>query len=345
VDFPQEVGGGIYCELSYPIIESNIISYNRGFAGAAMYLNCGSSPDIINNNLSNNTASNSCGAICCNWSSSPLIMNNLIQHNYGHLAGGGIGCYHESSPEIRGNTILYNQSDLNIGYGGGIDIYINSSPYIVKNIIAYNKGAYGGGINCQDTCNPVIDSNIIMNNIGDGIYSHIYSNPIINYNNIFGNSINSDYGVHNTDANFTIDAKNNWWGDASGPYHPVTNPTGQGDIVSNYVDYTPYLLDSVAVVGITYLQQLIPENFVLYQNYPNPFNPTTYIRFDVQHSSHIKLIIYDILGKEIQTLINEKLRAGSYEVDWDGSGYSSGIYFYILQAGDYIKTKKMLLLK
>ncbi|MFC2092745.1 right-handed parallel beta-helix repeat-containing protein [Bacteroidota bacterium] len=338
-------GGGIYCGLeSSGIIENNIIAYNRGYDGAALYIQCGSSTDIINNNISNNTATNSCGGICIFNNSFPLVLNNLIQYNYAP-DGGGIGCYRESYPEIRGNTIIYNETSLSGGYGGGIGVFReSSSPHIVKNLIAYNKAAHGGGISCYEANYPIIDSNIIMNNIGDGIYSALSSNPIIKYNNIFGNSINSHFGIQNTDISLTINAKNNWWGDASGPYHPVTNPNGLGDAVSNSVDYTQYLLDSV-VVGVKYFTQVIPDNFLLYQNYPNPFNPTTHIRFDVHKSSQIKLIIYNILGKEIKTLVNEKLSAGSYEVDWSASGNPSGVYFYKLVTEGFTNVKKMLLIK
>jgi len=89
----------------------------------------------------------------------------------------------------------------------------------------------------------------------------------------------------------------------------------------------------------------IPERFSLYQNYPNPFNPTTNIKFDIQKTSSTKLIVYDALGREVATLVNEELKAGSYQVDWSDSNYPSGVYFYRLQAGDFIETKKMLLLK
>ena len=89
----------------------------------------------------------------------------------------------------------------------------------------------------------------------------------------------------------------------------------------------------------------IPEGFSIHQNYPNPFNPTTNIKFDIQKTSLTKLIIYDALGREIATLVNEVLKAGSYEVSWDGSNYTSGVYFYRIQTGDFIETKKMLLMK
>jgi len=84
---------------------------------------------------------------------------------------------------------------------------------------------------------------------------------------------------------------------------------------------------------------------MLYRNYPNPFNPSTNIKFDIPKSSDVKLIIYDIAGREITKLVNEMLNAGSYEVSWDASNYTSGVYFYKLISENYIDTKKMVLIK
>lgn len=89
----------------------------------------------------------------------------------------------------------------------------------------------------------------------------------------------------------------------------------------------------------------IPIKFSLYQNYPNPFNPETKIQFDIPKTNNILLKIYDITGKEIVTLVNEKLNAGSYSVDWDGSNYTSGVYLYRLAADDFKYTKRMVLVK
>ena len=106
--------------------------------------------------------------------------------------------------------------------------------------------------------------------------------------------------------------------------------------------------------GVTYtkeIAQIIPQNFTLYQNYPNPFNPTTKIKFDVAPLSRgagcvlTSLKIYDITGCEIQTLVNEKLTPGTYEVTFDGSNFASGVYFYQIKSNDFIQTKKMLLIK
>ncbi|MDQ3020308.1 MAG: T9SS type A sorting domain-containing protein [Bacteroidota bacterium] len=103
-------------------------------------------------------------------------------------------------------------------------------------------------------------------------------------------------------------------------------------------------------VGINLISSEVPSSFQLQQNYPNPFNPVTKIKFDVpsnvkRQTSDVRLVIYDALGKEVVTLINEKLTSGSYEIDFDGSNFSSGIYFYKLQTDKFIETKRMILLK
>ena len=89
----------------------------------------------------------------------------------------------------------------------------------------------------------------------------------------------------------------------------------------------------------------IPTEFILHQNYPNPFNPSTKISWQSPVSSHQTLKIYDVLGNEVATLVNEHRNAGSYEVDFNASALSSGVYFYRIQAGDFVETKKMMLVK
>ena len=89
----------------------------------------------------------------------------------------------------------------------------------------------------------------------------------------------------------------------------------------------------------------IPKEFCLYQNYPNPFNPSTKISWQSPVSGHQTLKVFDILGNEIATLVDEYKSAGNYEIRFDASGLSSGLYFYRLQAGSFIQTEKMILLK
>lgn len=89
----------------------------------------------------------------------------------------------------------------------------------------------------------------------------------------------------------------------------------------------------------------IPDNFNLFQNYPNPFNPSTTIRYSIPHSSNIAIKIFDALGVEVETFEQGEKSAGDYELTWQAQGVASGIYFYQLKAGDFISTRKMILLK
>ena len=86
-------------------------------------------------------------------------------------------------------------------------------------------------------------------------------------------------------------------------------------------------------------------DYMLYQNYPNPFNPITNIEYAVPKWSKTTLKIYDVLGSEITTLINEEKPAGVYQINWDASSLSSGVYFYQLKAGEFVQTRKMILMK
>ncbi|MBK7255618.1 MAG: T9SS type A sorting domain-containing protein [Ignavibacteria bacterium] len=99
------------------------------------------------------------------------------------------------------------------------------------------------------------------------------------------------------------------------------------------------------VIGINNIAGSVPEKFSLSQNYPNPFNPVTNLEFGISKLGFVSLKVFDVLGKEVVTLVNEKLSPGIYEAEFDGSSLSSGIYFYKLEAGDFIETKRMILIK
>jgi len=102
--------------------------------------------------------------------------------------------------------------------------------------------------------------------------------------------------------------------------------------------------DNFTLVGIKNEAQ-IPSEFVLYQNYPNPFNPSTTIRFTVPKREYVNLTVFNLLGQKVETLVSEKKNQGSYEVKFNALGLPSGVYFYRLQAGSSVRTKKMILLK
>ncbi|MGA2667653.1 MAG: T9SS type A sorting domain-containing protein [Ignavibacteria bacterium] len=105
--------------------------------------------------------------------------------------------------------------------------------------------------------------------------------------------------------------------------------------------------------GITFIKPIsteLPDKIQLFQNYPNPFNPVTKIKFDITsdmkyQTANVKIIIYDVLGKEVSILVNEQLKPGTYETSIDGSKLSSGVYFYKLITKEFSETRRMLLVK
>ena len=116
-----------------------------------------------------------------------------------------------------------------------------------------------------------------------------------------------------------------------------------GDIYNGYILHTT---NGGGPIGIENISQNIPSKFSLLQNFPNPFNPSTTIKFDLPKDASVTIQIFDMLGRVVDVLAkNELKRAGSYQVDWNASNYSSGVFFYRLEAGDYVSTKKMILIK
>jgi len=112
-----------------------------------------------------------------------------------------------------------------------------------------------------------------------------------------------------------------------------------------------WIIESNVVTDVENPNKIIPANYNLEQNYPNPFNPSTKIKYSVSNSNEnqnlslVKLSIYDVLGKEVKTLVNERKQAGTYQVTFNADDLPSGIYFYKLQSGNFTQVKKMTLLK
>ncbi|MEK9136423.1 MAG: T9SS type A sorting domain-containing protein, partial [Bacteroidota bacterium] len=90
---------------------------------------------------------------------------------------------------------------------------------------------------------------------------------------------------------------------------------------------------------------IVPKEFSLNQNYPNPFNPSTAISYQIASPTHVSLKVFDVLGKEVASLVNEVKPAGKYEATWDAGDIASGMYFYRIEAGSFTSVRKMMLLK
>ncbi len=119
-----------------------------------------------------------------------------------------------------------------------------------------------------------------------------------------------------------------------------TNSAPTGNVALAYASLTE-LVNTTSVED----ENNSPSDFVLYQNYPNPFNPATVIKYNIPYQANVSLRVYDMLGNEITTLVNESKSAGDYEAVFNADNLSSGIYFYKLIAGDVVQTKKMVLIR
>jgi hypothetical protein len=119
--------------------------------------------------------------------------------------------------------------------------------------------------------------------------------------------------------------------------------TGTSEGTDQVYDYLTIKYSNL--IGIKPNSNSIPQRYTLYQNYPNPFNPVTDIQYSIPKKSMVSLVVYDVLGREVITLLNEEKPPGNYDVKFDASNISSGLYFYRIVAGDYIEVKKMIVLK
>jgi hypothetical protein len=126
--------------------------------------------------------------------------------------------------------------------------------------------------------------------------------------------------------------------------HEIFDNTG-GSHPNDGFDATVYTLDFSGITDVEDPTNQLPQTYSLNQNYPNPFNPATTITYAVPQNSFISIRVFDILGNEVQTLVNETKNAGTYAVSFDAASVPSGVYFYTLEAENVVTTKKMVLLK
>jgi len=252
-----------------------------------------------------------------------------------------------------GNNFEYNRLQ---------SIYLASSTF-ENNTIVNNTATIEGGAIYILSGDPEFMNCIIRGNTAPTI-PQISGNAVVQYSNVeggytgdgnidmdplFRDTVNDDFHLMSTDCsdNFNspcIDTGNPAYLDLL-----LSCEWGLGQARSDMGAFSITRL----VVGIEDDNLTIPTKYSLYQNFPNPFNPSTNIRYSIPNQSKVIIRVYDILGNEIETLINEEKPAGTYELKWNGANLPSGVYFYQLKAVDpsvssrqnSIETKKMILLK
>ncbi|MBL7135986.1 MAG: T9SS type A sorting domain-containing protein [Candidatus Marinimicrobia bacterium] len=307
-------GGGIYCHNSSPSMENVTITGNKA-------TDCG-------------------GGIMCNISS-PNLKNATVSENSAEM-GGGIFCA-ESSPSLT-NVIVSGNSSL--GHGGGIACHNNSNPDLVNVTISKNTSDWGGGIACWVSCNPILVNTILWNDWPEEIGFHNGPNSItIAYSDVQGGQdgivSNDDGTVYWLDGNISADPI--FCNPDSLNYYLADNSpcVGTGE---NGANIGALGVGCEAILS-TDMNVLLPVEFALHQNYPNPFNSMTTISYELPQISDVTLKIYDITGRLIEAVVNEKQDPGYYSIQWVASDVSSGVYIYRIQADGFSAVKKCILMK
>jgi len=259
-----------------------------------------------------------------NWLD-PLFSDNIhsVSYGAGYVFGvQGFKIFRCTNTGGSSSTVLLNGSFFNCVRSEGSYVYVGSDSGIYRST---NSGDSWMRV-------PFTTYNEAVNKIA------------INGNNIFAGTNNGIYLSTNYGINWI---SRNQGLDSNSVVNSVFINNGFVFLTLNFneVGKGIWRRSLSEVIGIQNISIEIPASYSLGQNYPNPFNPRTVVRFSLTVISNTTLKIYDMMGREVQTLVNERLQAGTYEATFDGSNLSSGVYFYRLTSGNFTQTKKLTLLK
>jgi len=247
--------------------------------------------------------------------------------------------------DIRLTNNIHNQQYPSVTVSGTV-VHIVWHDYRDGNSKIYYKRSTDGGSSWGPDTR-------LTNSISDSWYSSITASGsavhVVWYDNRDGND--EIYYKRSTDGGSSWGADKQLTSESSFSFSPSV--TASGSIVhvvwQDYRDGNSeiyYKRDPTGnVTGIESIDSEIPKEFSLSQNYPNPFNPNTTIRFALPKSGFVSLKIYNLLGREVALLVNEEKTYGTYTVTWNASGMPSGVYFYRMQVGSFIETRKLVFLR
>jgi hypothetical protein len=262
--------------------------------------------------------------------SQEIIISTFDLNDEGWTVSGGLMYYHNSGGNSDGFIEFEDDQD-----GAGV---FNAPTKFLGDLTSYNHGSIK------------FDLKNTYDNGQDSLWN--YGNVIISSSNSSANKNVVPLQYYSEWTSFTIPLTDSVWGQTESGWDSlladVTEITIQMDAQWNYYDRSGLDNFSINPFSSDVEPDFIdshPSKYKLDQNYPNPFNPTTRIRFSIHELSFVKLKVYDIVGNEIETLVNQEKPAGSYEVQFSAVDLPSGIYFYQLIAGNFVETKKMILLK
>jgi len=257
----------------------------------------------------------------------------------GYVVGG------HQYPNVFNNRVIW--QTVNGGQNWSRVNTLSGCEYLRISFLNEVTGYSVGGCNfISKTTNGGSTWNAVNLNLS-GSYANLGSLQIINSNKVF---TCGRWGLYNTNNGGTN------WSLIQIPYESYREISFPGDSIGYVVGEFGRIFKTTnggTALYISTISSQIPQSFSLHQNYPNPFNPVTKIQFQIPllrgvsegRGVFTKILIYDLLGREVTTLVSEQLKPGTYEVEWDGTGFASGVYFYSLITSDYVETKRMVLVK
>jgi len=309
--------------------------------------------------LTDNTAA--AGAGISIWRvSGPTLSNLIIQENTSEHYGGGLMIF-SATVSVTDITVTGNNCYRNDSVGGGM--IINNSEATLTNVtVNDNTASYGGGIFILDTDAALINLTVSGNTatfFGGGLFVGANTNPILTNSIIWGNDPTQIQGLGTPTITYS-DIQGGWNGIGNIDSDPLFCNPDSSDF--NLTENSPCVGtgESGANMGALGIgcdalsndenTSITPISFVLHQNYPNPFNPVTTIRYDLPEDGLVNITIYDMMGRQISTLVSGQQTAGYNIVQWNatntfGEAVSAGLYLYTIHAGKFTQTKKMVLLK
>jgi N-acetylneuraminic acid mutarotase len=264
----------------------------------------------------------------------------------------------------RFNTQTNTWSTLGTGSSNGVsgDIFsaVNALAVVGNEVVVGGGFTSAGGVSANRVARFNTQTNTwstLGTGSSNGVNSTVLALAVVGNEVFVGGLFTSAGGVSaNRVARFNTQT-NTWSTLGTGSSNGVNNDVAALAVVGNEVFVGGSFTSAGGIAstfiarwnsGTSRVEQLsptAPKTFLLEQNYPNPFNPSTTIRYQLPVASEVKLEVYDVLGKKIATVVNERQSAGAYQVVWNASGLSSGTYFYRLQAGTFVETKKMIMVK